>query len=297
MGAGGCEALCRRPGRGFGAGSGTSPHPVSYDCRIGSHDHVDGRRRCATCRTRSTHWRHASAEPVLVEDARHQPLWWSAQGEVDGDPDAHASCSARPPPAAAALVSRLGLAHAEAPVRTPAVPEADMLPSAGACRCAPAATCSATCGCSTPTAGSTEADLPRPSACADLAGVAPWPGPGRPRRARDRRRAALLTRLARRLPIPSAARELIDLEDLRPTPTVAVTRTTPGARVGRRCPAGCSVHVARTRTGERRSPAGRRCRWLDLHIAVARARSHARALRAGARPGRADMGRTRGRGT
>ena len=62
---------------------------------------------------------------VLVEDARHRPLWWSRQGEVDGT-RLRTILQREPPPAAAALVSRLGLADALAPVRTPALPEADM---------------------------------------------------------------------------------------------------------------------------------------------------------------------------
>src|SRR5690348_2955256 len=62
---------------------------------------------------------------VLVEDQRHRPLWWSAQGEVD-DVRLRSILQREPPPGAAALVTRLGLPTAQGPVRTPALPEVDM---------------------------------------------------------------------------------------------------------------------------------------------------------------------------
>ncbi|MDQ2797980.1 MAG: hypothetical protein M3Y06_12625 [Actinomycetota bacterium] len=62
---------------------------------------------------------------VLVEDARHRPLWWSAQGKVDAV-RSRTILQREAPPLAAALVARLGLARALGPVRTPALPEEDM---------------------------------------------------------------------------------------------------------------------------------------------------------------------------
>ena len=64
---------------------------------------------------------------VLVEDAQHQPLWWSAQGEIDGT-RMRTILQRYVEPAAAAVVARFRLDSAKGPVRTPAVPEADMLP-------------------------------------------------------------------------------------------------------------------------------------------------------------------------
>jgi len=62
---------------------------------------------------------------VLVEDQRHRPLWWSAQGEVD-NVRMRSILQREPPPGAAALVTRLGLPDAPGPVRTPALPDVDM---------------------------------------------------------------------------------------------------------------------------------------------------------------------------
>ena len=69
--------------------------------------------------------RDRSGCAVLVEDARHRPLWWSAQGEVDAV-RSRSILQREVPPQAAALVASLGLAHATGPVRTPALPEVDM---------------------------------------------------------------------------------------------------------------------------------------------------------------------------
>src|SRR5215475_4901084 len=58
-------------------------------------------------------------QPVLVEDPRHQPLWWSAQ--ANADPTRIRTILQRDvTPAAAALVARMRLSEAEGPVRTPA---------------------------------------------------------------------------------------------------------------------------------------------------------------------------------
>ena len=69
------------------------------------------------------------AHPVLVEDARHRPIGWSAQGQVDGT-RMRTILQHEVDPAARAVVARLGLARASGPVRTPAAPEADVARSA-----------------------------------------------------------------------------------------------------------------------------------------------------------------------
>lgn len=64
--------------------------------------------------------------PVLIEDLRFQPLWWSAQGTVDGT-RMRTILQRAVEPIAAAMVVTWGLAKADGPVRTPAAPEAEML--------------------------------------------------------------------------------------------------------------------------------------------------------------------------
>src|SRR6202046_5823740 len=58
------------------------------------------------------------AHPVLVEDARHRPIWWSAQGQVDGT-RMRTILQHEVDPAARAVVARLGLARARGAVRPP----------------------------------------------------------------------------------------------------------------------------------------------------------------------------------
>src|SRR5207245_3602376 len=65
------------------------------------------------------------AHPVLVEDARNTPVWWSVQGEVDGM-RVHTILDHRCSPVALSRMRGLGLARAAGPVRTPALPECDM---------------------------------------------------------------------------------------------------------------------------------------------------------------------------
>lgn len=135
----------------------------------------------------------ALAHPVLVEDARHRPIWWSAQGQVDGT-RMRTILQHEVDPAARAVVARLGLARAPGPVRTPAVPEADMLPR----WCVPLRSGRELLGYLWVLNGDeavTEAQLPQIVACADLAAMylaqTPMTSEGR-----GRRRAALLARLA-----------------------------------------------------------------------------------------------------
>jgi hypothetical protein len=63
--------------------------------------------------------------PVLVEDARHQPLWWSVHESVD-EVRMRTILQRMVAPEAAALIRRLRLAHATGPVRTPEIREIGM---------------------------------------------------------------------------------------------------------------------------------------------------------------------------
>lgn len=211
---------------------------------------------------------------VLVEDVLHRPLWWSAQGEVDGT-RMRTILQREVRPAAAAVVARLGLARAEGPVRTPAMPEAEMLPR----WCVPLRVGRDLFGylwVIDPDETVTEAELPQIVACADLAAttLADERITGAKR---DRRRAALLARLAAN-PEADAARELIRLEDLDPGVTVVVYA--PGRAGGWELANGMSVHLGPSP----RTPAtsGPPVPLAQLHAAVRRAQVTAQALRAGA---------------
>lgn len=208
---------------------------------------------------------------VLVEDVHHHPLWWSAQGEVDGT-RMRTILQREPAPAAAAVVVRLGLSRAEGPVRVPAVPEAEMLPR----WCIPVRAGRDLFGylwVLDPGETVTEADLPGIVACADLAASALAEERVTGERL-DRRRAALLARLADG-PDPSAARELIRLEELDPDVTVVVQL--PKSAGGWPLTDRMSVHVRAAR-----GTSGPPVPLAQLHIAVHRARVTAKAIRAGA---------------
>jgi hypothetical protein len=210
---------------------------------------------------------------VLVEDTRHSPLWWSAQGEVDGT-RMRSILQREPPPAAAALVARLGLANAEGPVRTPAVPEADMAER----WCVPVRDGRALLGylwvvdaANTIGAG----DLAPAVECARSA--AETMARSRPvGERRDRRRTTLLTRLQAEHD-HAAVRELLDLEDLGDDATVAVQA--PGGAAGWPLPDGTSVHVDPSAVHTSGAPVP----LIDLGVASRRAAETRRALRAGAR--------------
>ena len=214
----------------------------------------------------------ALAHPVLVEDARHRPIWWSAQGQVDGT-RMRTILQHEVDPAARAVVARLGLARAPGPVRTPAVPEADMLPR----WCVPLRSGRELLGYLWVLNGDesvTEAQLPQIVACADLAAMylaqTPLTSEGR-----GRRRAALLARLAAGRD-HDAARELIALEELDPASTVAVSA--PRAADGWPLPGEMSVHVNPRAAVTSGSPLP----VAELHLAVRRALLTRQALRAGA---------------
>jgi hypothetical protein len=220
-------------------------------------------------------------QPVLVENPRHQPLWWSAQGRAD--PTRIRTILQRDiTPAASALVARLGLAGASEPVRTPADPAAEMLER----WCVPLRAGRDLLGYLwvLDADGSVgEADLPKLQACADIAALTlarTRPSP----EAVDRHRAALLARLAAE-PDAAAAAELIALEDLDPDATVVVNA--PLADGGWALRNGMSVHVGpaagRPATGGAPATSGAPVPLRELSTAVRRAAATQQAVRAGAR--------------
>ncbi|HJQ43314.1 MAG TPA: helix-turn-helix domain-containing protein [Jatrophihabitantaceae bacterium] len=212
---------------------------------------------------------------VLVEDQRHRPLWWSAQGEVD-DVRLRSILQREPPPGAAALVTRLGLPNAQGPVRTPALPDVDMAER----WCVPLRHGRNLLGylwVLDADGRVSEDDLEPVVACARaaadaIARTAPSD------EARLERRTLLITRLLAGRD-DDAAGELVDLEKLRSDARVAVA--SPARSGGWTLPGGLSAHV---------DPApgavfagGAPVAIADLGLAVERARTTARALRAGAR--------------
>lgn len=212
---------------------------------------------------------------VLVEDTRHRPLWWSAQGDVDAV-RSRTILQREAPPLAAALVARLGLARAPGPVRTPALPEEDMAER----WCVPLRDGRRLLGylwVLDIDGVIAEDDLGPVLKCADVAArtlARADPGP----REQGRRRTALLARLLA-APDPAAAAELVELEDLRPEATVAVNA--PLAAGGWALADGTSLHIDPPAATEHTS--GPPVPLLDLAVAVRRAAVTLRALRAGAR--------------
>jgi hypothetical protein len=235
------------------------------------------------------------ALPVLIEDAAHQPLWWSAQGDVDGT-RLRSILERTVEPAAAALVARMRLAWADRPVRTPAVPEADMLPR----WCVPLRVGRELLGylwVLDADATVTDAQLAKAAACAEQA-VA-WITRAREAgELRDQRRSLLLAQLQAGHN-EAAARELIALERLDPAVTVEVhapgagsaTRRgewdLAGGMTARLIPPPAGITRARTPpAGTSVAASGPPLPLADLHLAVQRAAVTMRALRAGARPPR-----------
>lgn len=212
---------------------------------------------------------------VLVEDTRHRPLWWSAQGEVDAV-RSRTILQREAPPLAAALVARLGLGRAPGPVRTPALPEEDMSER----WCVPLRDGRRLLGylwVLDAEGTIAEDDLAPVLRCAEVATktlARTDPGP----RARGRRRSALLARLLSARDI-AAASELVELEDLRVDATVAVNA--PPTVGGWALADGSSVHVDPPAATEYTS--GAPVPLLDLAVAAQRAAVTLRALRAGAR--------------
>jgi PucR-like helix-turn-helix protein len=213
--------------------------------------------------------------PVLVEDPQHRPLWWSAQGTVDGT-RMRTILQRDVDPAATAVVARLGLARASGPVRVPASPEAEML----ARWCIPLRSGRDLLGylwVLDPDEAVTADQLADAVACAEMAtdviSQERLAGGGR-----DKRRAVLLRELAV-AEDPDAARELIHLEEL--DPGVRVSVNAPRRAGGWELPDGMSVHTADARSSGATS--GPPLPLVRLHLAVERARQVQRALRSGAR--------------
>jgi hypothetical protein len=212
--------------------------------------------------------------PVLVEDPQHRPLWWSAQGTVDGT-RMRTILQRDVDPAATAVVARLGLAKATGPVRVPASPEAEML----ARWCIPLRSARDLLGylwVLDPDEAVTANQLADAVTCAELASdvIASdrLAGGGR-----DKRRAVLLRELAV-AEAPDAARELIHLEEL--DPGVRVEVNAPRRAGGWDLPDGMSVHTAQI--GSSGATSGPPLPLVRLHVAVERARQVQRALRSGA---------------
>lgn len=227
----------------------------------------------------------ALSRAVLVEDPRHRPLWWSAQGQVDAT-RLRTILQRKVNPEAAAVVTRLGLARAHGPVRTPAVPEAEM----DSRWCVPLRARRQLLGYLwvLDTDGATGEDrLPEILACADIAIQALLTEHLTGDR-RERRRNSLLARLAAG-PDEAAARELVALEELDPAATVSVYA--PARSIGWGLRGGMSVHL--TPLLQIPATGGTPLPLAQLHVAVARARATAQALRAGAqlaRPTWDDLG-------
>ena len=212
--------------------------------------------------------------PVLVEDRRFRPLWWSAQGAVDGT-RMRTILQRAVDPAAASLVTRWGLPDADGPIRTPAAPEVDML----ARWCVPMREHGTLLGYLWVVDGEdrvTDDQLPLLVECAQQASD----HLGRTRedqRFRQDSRAVLLARLLAG-PDDDAARELLSSEGL--PPDTAVTVEAPGRAGGWSLPMGMSAHTSQP--AGHVATGGPPVAVLLLATAVARARAVRRVIAAGA---------------
>jgi len=213
--------------------------------------------------------------PVLIEDAEHQPLWWSAQGSVD-EVRMRTILHRMVAPEAKAMVRRLQLTRATHPVRTPEIAEIGMRER----WCVPIRSGGTHLGylwVEDDHGQIGQDQLPRLQECADLAADV---------LARDRstyedltrRRSALIDRLLHDVD-EEAARELAALEHLAHDVTVVVRA--PSLAGGWKLPGGMSVHVWRPRAAPAAS--GRSLPLVELREAVRRAACTRRALAAGAR--------------
>ncbi len=212
---------------------------------------------------------------VLVEDQRHRPLWWSAQGQVD-DVRMRSILQREPPPGAAALVTRLGLPTAEGPVRTPSLPDVDMAER----WCVPLRHGRNLLGYLWVLDADnrvSEDDLEPVVACAKMAAdVIARAAPSE--EDRRHRREHLVLRLLAGHDV-DAAGELIELESLRADVGVAVAFPTDPH--GWALPGGLSAHLDPEPGAV--FAGGSPVPLADLAVAAERARTTARALRAGAR--------------
>lgn len=220
----------------------------------------------------------ALGQSVLVEDARHQPLWWSTRGDVD-DTRMRSILRRECGPAATAVVARLGLAKLTGPVRTPAAPEADMLPR----WCVPLRSGRDLLGYLWVLDAHGDVGEDRLSellACAEVAQT--FLAHNRPT-VEDQRRARreLLARLALG-PDPEAARELTILERLRPDVTVSVDCPPSKAGWVVQLPSVGQVGVLVDPAPGRITTSGSAVPLVELGVAINRARVTQRALAAGA---------------
>lgn len=213
--------------------------------------------------------------PVLVEDDHFQPLWWSAQDSVDGH-RLRSILQRSIHPAAVAMVRRLKLATAAGPVRTPAVPEAELMPR----WCVPVRHGSTLFGylwVLDVDGVLTADDLAPASACAALAAAHLAQTTERADQV-EHRLAELLQRLAAGADA-EAAYELVDLQRLDPDPRVIVQ--SPAQPGGWAVGDDLSAHVvAANHAG---GTSGAPLPLTDLSVAVYRARATSQVLRTGAR--------------
>jgi hypothetical protein len=218
--------------------------------------------------------------PVLVEDARHQPLWWSVNESVD-EVRMRTILQRMVAPEVAALIRRLRLADATGPVRTPEIREIGMRER----WCVPIRTADEHLGYLWVEDGDGRvgADLlPRLRDCAELA--ADVLARARAARADQAlRRSALLDRLLRGGDeadgaAEAAARELAALEHLPHDVTVVVRA--PAQSGGWQLPGDMSAHVWQPRAAPATS--GPALPLASLREAARRAACTRRALAAGA---------------
>ena len=213
--------------------------------------------------------------PVLVEDAQHQPLWWSAQESPD-EVRMRTILRRLVAPEARAMVSRLQLARATHPVRTPEIAEIGMRER----WCVPIRSGGTHLGYLWVEDGDGHVGddrLPRLQECADLAAEAL----ARERSTYEdlaRKRSALLDRLLHGAD-DAAARELVALEHL--AHDVRVVVRVPAQAGGWRLPGGMSAHVWRPQAAPAAS--GQALPLAELRVGVHRAACPRRARAAGAR--------------
>jgi len=213
--------------------------------------------------------------PVLVEDAQHQPLWWSVQESVD-EVRMRTILQRMVAPEAAAMVRRLKLARATNPVRTPEVREIGMRER----WCVPIRSGGLHLGYLWVEDGDGHVGaghLPRLQECADIAADVL----ALRRSALEdlaRQRSALLDRLLRGAD-QEAARDLAALEHQ--AHDVQVVVRAPAQAGGWPVPGGMSVHVWKPRAAPAAS--GPALPLAELREAVRRAACTRRALAAGAR--------------
>ncbi|WP_432180697.1 helix-turn-helix domain-containing protein [Streptomyces sp. NBC_00063] len=213
---------------------------------------------------------------VVVEDREQHPIWWSTRGAVDST-RSRTILDRYVDPVAAAVVQRFHLYEATAPVRVPAIPEADMW----ARWCMPVRFDDRAIGLLwvlDPDGVLKDAALPRLVECAGLAAEAMAAGQESAERRRRRREMLLDRLLAGR--DEEAARELARLENL---PLDARVQVEVPARPGGWEVSGkLSVHVVRA--SAREATSGTPLPLAETGEAARRAVAVRRAIAAGARP-------------